>query len=300
MRLLTALLILTLFQSIALGQKKPYSDAAFDSFKQGDYNNAIRLYKMKVAQVKYCDTYHTHMIAICYTRMDSLQQAKAYLQSAIDCQPLNYMQIQCCWDLAELYLKEKNYPKALETYHIHETKWKDVKQPADWDTRAYRLFNARFLSKCYRGLNHIDSAIKVLTPYAFYKGNILNPFLFQSPGVSKPDSLKYDTICTEYLTLLKKLHSNHDIKAELKKADQSFYYRDSLPQAKTDKEFVWENIRSGFKFYGVDVVYADIQVADTPAKLKEYREPRYEKAYQVNEFHTSVLYRMIMDLPDNP
>jgi hypothetical protein len=110
--------------------------------------------------------------------------------------------------------------------------------------------------------------------------------------------MKYDTICREYLSLLQKNHSNHNIKAELKKADEGFYYRDSLPQPKTENELIWENIKCGFKFYGVDVVYNEFEFGDTKKKLQQFREPRYEKAYQLNEFRTSPLYKMIANLTD--
>src|ERR1700743_1197581 len=107
----------------AFGQVELPVDSAFDNFHKGNYPKAIKLYKELVARNHYL--YQMDMLALCYIKTDSIAQAKDVLEKVISSDskmPLldASSQSDCCQKLAEIYLKEKDYRKAMSLYKRYD------------------------------------------------------------------------------------------------------------------------------------------------------------------------------------
>ncbi|HTH82273.1 MAG TPA: hypothetical protein VL490_05040 [Mucilaginibacter sp.] len=293
--------LLTFSFSHCFAQKEIFVDSAFYYFHHANYPRAIKAYKELIAKTHY--SYQMEMLALCYERTDSVEQEKAILEKAINAKDGLSMGItaRCSWTLADIYLREKNYQKALSLYDVYEEKFKHSRMP-DINRLAHNLDRENARSKCFEALNMTDSAVNILTPYIFctYR-NLRHLFSFFDPNdpANLRDSLHHDSVCARYLTLLKKLHNNRDIKAALKKADADFVYKESLEYSQNDN-FLTKNVNCSFYFYGIKINYCDFGESDLKEKLlaETSQNPVFTKAYHLEKLRQLPLYKMIMALPD--
>jgi hypothetical protein len=273
-----------------------FIDSAFYNFRHANYHHAIQLYKIMIAKTHY--TYDNQLLALCYARMDSTEQEKRTLEIVINSPPdPSGIVAGCCGTLADLYLKEKGYSKALFYYNLYGVNMKYDRMP-DKNMLAYNLGKENARSECFEGLKMIDSAVDILTPYIFCTYKDLRDInrRYNNPE-NIADSLKNDSICKRYLTLLENLHTKGNIKAELMKADSGFYYNEKLKNELND--YLEKDVTCGFTFYGTDIIYTTFGLADTPKEklIAETQTPFYTKAYQLQSFRQLPLCKMIRALP---
>lgn len=311
MKVIAVLVICILFQSMAFGQLS-LNDSAFANYQKGNYKLAAQLYQKGMDLDKGHFHYEAVFLVLCYQRLGEMEHLKDVLQKEVDSKPVSYRQKNFCMQLANIYLNEKNYRRALNLYNLYDTKWTHVLNLPDQNRFLLAYNKMLSISKCYDGLNLTDSAVNVLTPYVFINHSALQSYIWAPRKVlTRQDSLSYDTICVGYLSLLKKLHTNKEIKAELKKADKSFYFTENWflkdgktpgkPQQVRDTAFLWRNTKSGFKFYNVEVLYSDGSLGNNKKDLLPYiaKERKYDNMdFILNKLRTSPLYKMIADLPN--
>lgn len=301
MKFLAVFLFVTLWCSCAFAKGSNFIDSAFYNFQHKNYPRAIQLYKQLIAKTHY--TYQMEMLAMCYAQMDSVDQEKRILEDVIGVPEKNQFDydksVTCCRTLADLYLKEKNYKKALVLYNLYGLKWKKARFD-DVNMLEFNLDKENARSKCFEGLNMTDSAANILTPYIFctYKSLrwAMRGFSLKDPANLK-DSLKQDSVCARYLSLLRRLHSNREIKAALAIAEESFYYTENRKYTRDD--YLWIDLTCGFKFYDTDDIYMTRGMGNKAEHiLPEIQTPFYTREYQLQRFRELPLCRMIAALPD--
>jgi hypothetical protein len=273
------------------------ADTAFTYFHSNNYTCAIPLYKKAISEKK--DTYFMKMLALCYAKTDSVEQEKSVLEMATKMAPDLLMNgAFCSATLADLYLKEKDYQKALYYYDLYAVKMKYDRMP-DRNMHAYYLYLENDRSKCFEGLNMIDSAVAILTPYVFCTYKDLQALIYiPNDPQMKVDSLKHDSLCTRYLSLLVKLHSEKNVKAEYKKAESSFYYYET--KTSLQNGYIKKAAICGFTFYDIPIIYNSYAEEYDP-KEKQIPEPQifvFGRTYQLKAFRNLPLCRMIRALPN--
>jgi len=274
-------------------------DTAFDNYQHGNYSQAIKLYKKAIAERQ--DTYYMELLALCYAKTDSVKQEKNVLEMAatIPDRTGDATSAECCQMLADIYFKEKNYRKALNLYNLYNVKFNNDSLP-DINFYEFNFDNENAKSKCFEGLNMIDSAVNVLTPYIFCNANALRQSIgfFLKPPKNTADSLKLDSVCTRYLMLLQHLHSNSNIKAQLQKTDNNFFYIETLEYLNND--FVFKEVSWLLVFYNIKVKVTISGTGNVSKKLfAETRTPFYTRAYQLQNFRQLPICKMIRALPDD-
>jgi tetratricopeptide (TPR) repeat protein len=103
-----------------------------------------------------------------------------------------------CEQLADIYLKEKNFKEAEKYIRLFDKKY-PYKHFCGNELGAYQIFKVINYAKLYEGQGQLDKAIKKLLPYVFYDGIAEN-----------------ETLLSELGSLLEKKYQIDDIKKELK------------------------------------------------------------------------------------
>ncbi len=281
-------------------------DSASNVYYHGNYKLGLVLYKEElkklpiakktVGQNIFLKGFYMKLLGDTYLKMDSLTQAKEILEQLMKLETDASMQEQCRTELADLYFKEKDYRKAIYYYAMHDGAWShahfdDVNQ---FEVNYYR---AIALSKCYEGLNFKDSAIVVLTPYVFSSYRQLG-YLFKwvREPVNIKDSLKHDSVCMRYLTLLKQRYSNSNIKNELKKAEASYEYIEETKATKSDSVYFDKSLICKTQFYGLNITVAEGSVFLKRSDLELKKNYFFTKEQMLQRFRDLPLYKMITAL----
>ena len=254
-------LVILLITNRALGQNN-LSDTAFTNFKTGNYQLAAKLYKQLLVKENYKYPYPMEMLGSCSIRMDSIQAAKDILEKAMNTNySLPEIQVHCCHDLADIYFKEGNYSKAKSLYYLYARMWEKARFD-DVNKFAFKYHNAISISKCYENLKLIDSAVNVLTPYIFstYLNISSKMFRFGQTKEDFQDSLKHDSVCVRYLSLLKRIHTNKSIKAELKKAEEGLSFIEKQRILPNDTTTIEKIAVCEINFYHILIPYTEFGV----------------------------------------
>ncbi|MBW4889704.1 hypothetical protein KXQ82_08250 [Mucilaginibacter sp. HMF5004] len=287
-----------------MAQSISLSDTAFSAFHNGHYSQAINLYHQLIAsekKLRYHSSYSELMLSTCYTRLDSLEQAKKILTQIVSPEkPVTgydlSLQENARGNLAEIYLKEKNFRKALYYYAMHDGAWSHA-HFSDINQFEVNYYRAIALSKCYEGLKLKDSAVVVLTPYIFSTYRQLGYlFKFFPEPVNLKDSLKHDSVCMRYLTLLKHQYSNKNIKKELKKAEGSYQYIEDLKPTKNDSTYFEKSLTCKIQFYGSTITVANGSVLLRKNELESKKNFFFTKEQMLQQFRRLPLYRLITEL----
>jgi len=278
------------FGATALG------DSAFANFHRGNYIDAIRLYKKVVAQDPY--GFAMEQLALCYLKADSISQAKDMFEKTIRLNSkIPDAAYHASHELADLYYKEKDYKKAIDYIQLNSAIWEKARFPVV-NTFSFNYQKAVDLSNCYNELKQPDSAIAVLTPYVFSNYLMLTHRISLDPEpIDSRDSLKHDSICRAYLSLLLQRHTAKNIKQELKNADAGFHYAEENQFYGADKSQVRRIAYLRFTFYGVHVDFETIW--NDPFKYNVVTPQWYKKQQQegsLRRFRLMPLYKMITAL----
>jgi tetratricopeptide (TPR) repeat protein len=291
-----ALLISSLFLLIKAGYGQSLPEA-FLKYQSGDYQSAIKLYR---EQMPFSSSLHNvYMLGLCYEKADSLIQAKHQYETIIE-SPIKYyesIKVESCSRLANMYIKEKNYGKALEYYKLYAAMFQQARfNDINW--KRQHFVNASNQGRCYAALGLIDSAIKVMTPHMYVSHEAINRMLFGFKGENSiKDSVMHDSICRSYVRLLQKKYSNKRLKAELQNAEKHFVFKETR-EYKQDSKFLWEQVKCTTNIFNTPVTVAEFGVGNnTDILLPELQEPPYTKQYQLDQFKSLLVCRLIRDLP---
>jgi tetratricopeptide (TPR) repeat protein len=294
------ILLLFLLSLNSYAQKKKIADKAFSKYHSGEYQEAIKLYRAKVNQN--ADLHDRFMLGMCYIKTDSAEQAELAFEKIIgtsgDNQYFEDLKVQACDELAKFYLQRKDYRQALNYYQLYATTFEKARFD-DVNYARFHFLGANDQAQCYAGLRLIDSAITVMTPYMFYNYRVLTKWMFVPPNYRNPkDSLLHDSVSRFYVSLLQKRYKNKRIKAEFKKAEQSFTFTETRRPG-GGKDFVWENIKCSMDIYGLHIVFLEREIGNKQEQLlKDIQDPYYTRAYQLEQFLHLPLFKMVRDLPD--
>jgi hypothetical protein len=292
------LIVLLFILSMSGYAQKRITDEAYSKYYSGEYLEAIKLYRVRVVQNA---TLHDRfMLGMCYIKTDSAVQAKLELEKVIgtndNIQFYENLKVQACDALAKFYLQKKDYRQALYYYQLYATIFEKARFD-DVNKARFHFFSANDQALCYAGLGLIDSAITVMTPYMFYTYKTITNMMLAFPHYSNPkDSLQHDSVSRFYVSLLQKHYRNKRIKAEFKKAEQSFTFTETRrPGGGAD--FVWENIKCSVDIYGIHIIFFEREVGDRKEKLlKEIQTLYYTRAYQLEQFRQLPIFKMVRDL----
>jgi tetratricopeptide (TPR) repeat protein len=291
-----AALISSLFLIIKAGYAQSLPEA-FVKYQSGDYQSAIKLYR---EQMPYSSSLHdVYMLGLCYEKADSLIQAKHQYETIIE-SPINYyksIKVESCSRLANMYIKEKIYGKALEYYKLYAAMFEQARfNDINW--KRQRFVNASNQGRCYAALGLIDSAIKVMTPHMYVSHEAINRMLFGIKGENSiKDSVMHDSICRSYVRLLQKKYSNKRLKAELQNAEKHFVFKETR-EYKQDSKFLWEQVKCTTNVFNIPITVIDFFIGgDTKSLLPELQKPPYTKQYQLDQFKSLLVCRLIRALP---
>ena len=269
---------------------------AFSKLRSGDYKAAIRIYREKIAQKPMGQD--IFMLGECYLKTDSIEQAKQQFEKILAGKATYFddFETESCKNLADIYKKQKNYRKALYYYQLYPVLF--IRHDSgDGNRLRFNFLNSNEQAKCYMGLGLIDSAVKVMTPYMFCTHKDLNSSNMAGSNYHNlEDSLKHDTVCRFYVSLLQKQYSNQSIKTEFKKAEQSFLLTEDR-RAPDKNGIMQEDIHCSINIYGKHVVYFHYGTwTKEDVLLKEIQKPFYTKAYQLQQFRQLLICRLVRDL----
>jgi tetratricopeptide (TPR) repeat protein len=291
------ILLLLIFTKSGYAQA-PVTNDAFSAYQLGNYKFAIERYQKRIAQNSM--PYDMYMLAMCYIKTDSVPRAKQELEKLITFNDKysEHINVEGCNQLAGIYLKEKNYRKALDYYKLYALMFKNAKfNDINWF--RFNFFNAGIEARCYDALGLADSAIMVMTPYMFNTHDALNRFMFVVEGDHDlADSLPHDSLSLFYVSLLQKRYTNKSIKAEFKRAEKNIVFikkRSSMNQYGD----ITESMQCATDIYGKHLIFAESSIADDKDDLqKETATPFYTQKYQLKRFHNLPVCRMVRDLPE--
>jgi hypothetical protein len=233
-----------------------------------------------------CNPYYYSLFASTYSRENKHSDVKRTYETAIQCPLKNNLQRAFYFDLALIYISDGQFRKALDLFVLFEsTKYKVMRQHNTFQHAGnFTLANKRSL--CYQGLGKIDSAIYELSPYMFFKHTYFEGFY---------DSLSYDTIIKNYLSLLRSRYSAIELQSELNRAEKNFYFHDSSDNKPDRLETTLHKIICGFPFLEYQIKYLDNGLYVDEQKKMPY-PANFNRDYQFKYFKKTPLYAMIKKL----
>ncbi len=299
MKKLLLLLFIVSFFITGIVKSQP-ADAAYAKYQSGDYLSAIKLYKEEIARLP--APHRIRLLGICYLMLDSISQAKHQFETVVDGGNNNkfndYIKLDCCLRLGDIYQMEKKYREALIYYKKHESLLHTVRID-DFNRTRYYFINAYDQGKCYSALMLTDSAIITITPHIFtpHQALDISGVIFKA-NINWKDSLLHDTVCRYYVSLLKTQYPIKRIKAELKKAEHDFVFNENRHTDKSSN-FLWEEVQCSTAMFGIPVLLASFGVGNRPdLLLEELKKPQYTKVYQLDRFRQLLVCRLIRNLTD--
>jgi hypothetical protein len=233
-----------------------------------------------------CNVYNYVFLASIYIRENNLRELKTTYERAMKCPLKNFYQLGFYLQLADIYLREERFRSALELITLYDSSKHKVKVHHDPTPFIHNFSLAIKRSKCYKGLGIVDSAIYELSPFVFFKHKRFEPFY---------DSLSYDGILKNYLTLLSSKYSATELRNELHQAEKRFYFEVNIEKEPTPVGLHLHKIICGFHFLEYPINYLDFGIyIDKQTKWSYPNDCNWD--YQFKSFKESPLYTMIMTL----
>jgi hypothetical protein len=267
--------------------------------RSGNYPSALKIFRKindQEARLSYLS-----MIRQCYVKTDSMEQVRQVDREIIAFKDDKHdlfsksIKVDACDELAKYCLKENDYKMALYYEKLYAAEFVEARFN-DANLLRFHFFNANEQAHCFAAMGQIDSAIMVMTPYMFCNYNNLNQNMFVPENYHDPvDSLKHDTVCRFYVSLLRQQFSKKEIKAEFAKAENTFGFLEKKHDP--DIGYLWEEITCSIDIYGQHFIIYQKGIGDQSEKLlKEISKPEYIKQYQLKRFHDLPVCRMVREL----
>jgi len=233
-----------------------------------------------------CNVYNYSFLASVYMEENNPVKLKATYERAIKCPLKSSMQLGFYLQLAKIYLSEGRFRNALELFILYDSNEHKVKQHHNPYKFISNFSLAIDRANCYKGLGMADSAIYELSPFMFFKHKHFEGFY---------DSLSYDAILKNYLTLLKGKYSATELRSALHQAEKSFYFQVNIEKEPTSFGAHLHTIICGFPFLESQIKYLNYGIFIDQQKNSEY--PNFcNSDYQFKYFKESPMYTMIMAL----
>jgi hypothetical protein len=233
-----------------------------------------------------CNIYNYLVLAEIYKGENKFHELKNTYERAIKCPLKNFFQRQFYLALADIYIREGEFRKALGLIILYDTTKNKVMRPHNTFQHVGNFALANKRSICYNGLGVIDSAIYELSPYMFFKHTYFDGFY---------DSLSYDSIMKGYLALLSSKYSATEIRNELYRAETNFYFHDNPDKEPNSFGSTFHKIICGFSFFKYQIKYLDVGIYAKEQDKMPY-PANFNFHFQFNYFKETPIYSMIKAL----
>jgi hypothetical protein len=233
-----------------------------------------------------CNTFNYSTLAGIYKRENKLRELKNTYEMAVQCPLRNHIQRGFYLDLADIYISEGQFRKALDLIILFDSTKNKVMRPHNTFQHVGNFTLANKRSICYKGLGIVDSAIYELSPYMFFKHTYFEGFY---------DSLSYDSVIKGYLSLLRSKHSATELSRELYRAETNFYFYDIADEKPNRFGTTLHKIICGFPFFKYQIKYLDNGIYVDEQNKMPYPS-NFNLGFQFNYFKKTPIYSMIKTL----